>query len=390
MKIVIAPDSFKGSLSALEVCNAIKEGISCVFPDAEIQVIPMADGGEGTVQALIDATGGRIVKTRVHDPLMNEIEATFGILGDGKTGVIEMASASGLPLVPPDKRNPMVTTTYGTGELIRSALDVGCRKLIIGIGGSATVDGGAGMAQALGARLSDEGGRQIPLGGVGLENLTKIDVSEMDERLSETEVIVACDVSNPLTGPKGAAKVFGPQKGATPEMVEKLDSYLSRYADIIRRDIGIDVKDMPGAGAAGGLGAGLVAFLKAELRSGVDIVIEASGLKEKVSSADLVITGEGRIDGQTIFGKTPIGVAKLAKKFGLPVIAICGSIGDGAHAVFENGIDAIVDIIDKPMSLDEAISDAYGLVKDASERTARFLKMCKAYSIITGGMNDGK
>lgn len=387
MKIVIAPDSFKGSLSALEVGNAIKEGIASIFPSAEIQIVPMADGGEGTVQALVDATGGRIVRARVHDPLMNEIEAIFGILGDGKTAVIEMASASGLPLVPTDKRNPMLTTTYGTGELIKSALDMGCRKLIIGIGGSATVDGGAGMAQALGAKLADGEGNQIPFGGAGLEHLVEIDISRMDERLSEVEVIVACDVTNPLTGPKGAAKVFGPQKGATPEMVEKLDSYLNRYADIIKRDLGIDVKDIPGAGAAGGLGAGLVAFLKAELKPGIDIVIEASGLKEKLSSANVVITGEGKIDGQTIFGKTPIGVAKLAKKFGLPVIAICGSIGDDAHLVFDNGIDAITDIIDRPMSLDEAISDAYRLIRTASERTARFLKICE--NVFIGGRNDG-
>ena len=373
MKIVIAPDSFKGSLIALEVANAIKEGIKRVMPEAEIDEVPMADGGEGTVQALVDATGGQIIVEEVCDPLGNQIEADFGILGDGETAVIEMAAASGLPLVPEGKRNPMLTTTYGTGELIHAALERGCGKLIVGIGGSATVDGGAGMAQALGARFLDRNGREIPRSGGGLEHLERIDVSELDYRIAETTTVVACDVDNPLVGPRGGPEVYGPQKGATPEMVRKLDKYLDRYADIIKRDLGVDVKETPGAGAAGGLGAGLMAFLNAQLRSGIDIVIEAAGLEQHLKDADLVITGEGMIDGQTIYGKTPIGIARLAKKFGLPVVAIGGGISDDAYVVYENDIDALMSIVSYPMSLEMAMERAYELLVDAAERTMRLL-----------------
>ena len=373
MKIVIAPDSFKGSLIALEVANAIKAGIKRVMPEAEIDEVPMADGGEGTVQALVDATGGQIIVEEVCDPLGNQIEADFGILGDGETAVIEMAAASGLPLVPEGKRNPMLTTTYGTGELIHAALERGCGKLIVGIGGSATVDGGAGMAQALGARFLDRNGREIPRSGGGLEHLERIDVSELDYRIAETTTVVACDVDNPLVGPRGGPEVYGPQKGATPEMVRKLDKYLDRYADIIKRDLGVDVKETPGAGAAGGLGAGLMAFLNAQLKSGIDIVIEASGLEQHLKDADLVITGEGMIDGQTIYGKTPIGIARLAKKFGLPVVAIGGGISDDAYVVYENDIDALMSIVSYPMSLEMAMERAYELLVDAAERTMRLL-----------------
>ena len=384
MKIVIAPDSFKGSLTALEVAHAIKIGIERVIPEAEVDEIPMADGGEGTVQALVDATGGEIIAQEVCDPLGNRIHANFGILGDGNTAVIEMAAASGLPLVPEDKRNPMLTTTFGTGELIRAALDRGCRKLIVGIGGSATVDGGAGMAQALGARLLDKDGNEVPRGGGGLEYLDRIDVSGLDPRIVMTleqapalQTVVACDVDNPLVGPRGGPEVYGPQKGATPEMVKKLDRYLDRYADIIKRDLGIDVKEEPGAGAAGGLGAGLMAFLNAELRSGIDIVIEASKLEVHLRDADLVITGEGKIDGQTIYGKTPIGVAKAAKKYGIPVIGIGGGISDDASAVYDNGIDALMSIVSYPMSLESAMKQAYDLVANAAERAMRLLMLGK-------------
>jgi len=259
VKIVIAPDSFKGSLTALEAANAIEDGFRRVFPEAEIVKVPMADGGEGTVQSLVDATGGRIVKRIVTGPLGDKVEAQFGILGDGKTAVIEMASASGLPLIPPHKRNPMVTTTYGTGELIKAALDMDCRKFIIGIGGSATNDGGGGMAQALGVKLLDKDGNDIPFGGKGLLKLNRIDISTLDPRIAESEIVVACDVDNPLTGPRGAARVYSPQKGATPEMVEILEKALERFAEVVKRDLGKDVKNIPGAGAAGGLGAGLMA-----------------------------------------------------------------------------------------------------------------------------------
>lgn len=373
MKIIIAPDSFKGSLTALEVAQAISEGIRRVVLDAEIDRVPMADGGEGTVQALVDATGGQIITEKVCDPLGSQIEAEFGILGDGKTAVIEMATASGLPLVPEDKRNPMFTTTYGTGELIRAALDRGCRKLIVGIGGSATVDGGAGMAQALGAKLLDKSGHEVARGGGGLENIDSIDISQLDPRIAEADAVVACDVDNPLVGPRGGPEVYGPQKGATPEMVKELDEYLGKYADIIKRDLNIDVKDAPGAGAAGGLGAGLMAFLDAELKSGVDIVIEASGLEKHLEDADLVITGEGKIDGQTIYGKTPIGVAKAAKKFDLPVVGIGGGIGDDSSVVYENGIDALISIVSYPMSLQTAMEGARKLLADAAERVMRLL-----------------
>jgi glycerate kinase len=375
MKIVIAPDSFKGSLTALEVAHAIKTGIERVIPEAEVDEVPMADGGEGTVQALVDATGGEIITQEVCDPLGNSIHANFGILGDGNTAVIEMAAASGLPLVPEDRRNPMFTTTFGTGELIRAALDRGCKKLIVGIGGSATVDGGAGMAQALGARLLDKDGNEVPRGGGGLEYLDRMDVSRLDARIAETATVVACDVDNPLVGPRGGPEVYGPQKGATPEMVKKLDRYLDRYADIIKRDLSIDVKEEPGAGAAGGLGAGLMAFLNAELRSGIDIVIEASKLEVHLRDADLVITGEGKIDGQTIYGKTPIGVAKTAKKYGIPVIGIGGGISDDASVVYDNGIDALMSIVSYPMSLESAMKQAYDLVMNAAERAMRLLML---------------
>jgi len=373
VRIVIAPDSFKGSLTALEAANAMEEGLKRVFPKAEIVKVPMADGGEGTVQSLVDATGGRIVKKVVTGPLGDKVEAQFGILGDGRTAVIEMASASGLPLVPPDKRNPMVTTTYGTGELIKAALDMGCRRFIIGIGGSATNDGGGGMAQALGVKLLDKDGNDIPFGGGGLLKLDRIDISTLDPRIAESEIVVACDVDNPLTGPRGAARVYSPQKGATPEMVEILDKALERFAEAVKRDLGRDIKDVPGAGAAGGLGAGLMAFLNAKLQLGVDIVIEATGLEEKVKGADLVITGEGGIDSQTVYGKTPIGVAKVAKKFGIPVLAVAGGISDDASVVYEHGIDGLMSIIPRPITLDEAMAQGPKLLSDAAERIARLL-----------------
>jgi len=376
MKIVIAPDSFKGNLTAKQVADAIEIGIKRVIPDAEIVKIPMADGGEGTVQALVDATDGEIITAEVSDPLGNQIKAEFGILGDSqKTAVIEMASASGLPLVPRDKRNPMLTTTYGTGELIRIALDKGCRKLIVGIGGSATVDGGAGMAQALGVKLLDKNSNEIPKGGGGLEHLDHIDVTSLDPRITETTTIVACDVDNPLVGPRGAPEVFGPQKGATPEMVKILDKFLDRYADIIKCDLGIDIKNIPGAGAAGGLGAGLMAFLGAKLRSGIDIVIDASGLEKHLKDTDIVITGEGKIDRQTIYGKTPIGVARTAKKYCIPVIAFAGNIGSDSHVVYDNGIDALMSIISYPMSLDTAMERSKELLADSAERAIRLVNI---------------
>lgn len=371
MKIVIAPDGFKGNLSALQVAQAIDKGIRRVVPDALTTLKPMADGGEGTVQAMVDATGGKVITTEVTDPLGGRVSAHWGLLSDKVTGVIEMASASGLPLVPPEKRNPLLTTTYGTGELILAALESGCRKLIIGIGGSATNDGGAGMAQALGARLLDSTGAELPSGGAALANLEHIDVTNLDPRLADCEVLIASDVSNPLCGAHGASAVYGPQKGATPEMVTRLDAALAHYADVIQRDLGIKVKDALGAGAAGGLGAGLIVFLKAELIPGIDIVIQATNLVEHLKDADLVFTGEGRLDSQTARGKVPTGVAKRAKEFGLPVIAIAGEILDDYHIVYEHGIDAVLSIAPGPISLSQSMAEAEKLITDTAERATR-------------------
>jgi len=375
MKIVIAPDSFKESLSALEVAEAVERGFRMVFPEAEYVKVPMADGGEGTVQSLVDATGGRIVEVEVTGPLGEPVLAFFGLLGDGKTAVIEMAAASGLHLVPRDRRNPLVTTTRGTGELIRAALDAGANHLIIGLGGSATNDGGAGMVQALGGRLLDRDGRDIGLGGGALADLQAIDLSELDPRLKSVRIDVACDVDNPLTGAKGASAIFGPQKGATPDMVAILDRNLAHYADMIRRELGKQVGDIPGAGAAGGLGAGLLAFLPAELKRGVDIVIETVQLAERVKGADLVITGEGRIDGQTVFGKTPIGVAKTAKRFGVPVIGIAGSLGDDSMAVLDHGIDALFTIVPGVVPLEQALEQAERYVTQTARHIASVYRL---------------
>ena len=373
MKIVIAPDSFKGSLTALQVAEAIEVGLRRMFTDAAIEKIPMADGGEGTVQSLVDATGGQILTAQVLDPLGNSINAQYGVLGDGVTAVIEMAAASGLTLVPEDKRDPRVTTTYGTGELIRVALAHGCRKLIIGIGGSATNDGGAGMAQALGAKLLTASGEQIESGGGSLATLNSIDLSELDPGIAETETVVACDVNNPLTGKQGASHVYGPQKGATPEMIRVLDANLVHFDKIVQRDLSKSVGNVPGAGAAGGLGAGLMAFLDASLKSGIEIVTEATQLSKRFAGADLVITGEGQINFQTVFGKTPVGVAKVAKTHNLPVIAIAGSIADNSDGVYDAGIDAMIDIVPEPMSLENAIENATTLIETAAERAGRMV-----------------
>ncbi|WP_070121248.1 glycerate kinase [Bacillus marinisedimentorum] len=358
MKIVIAPDSFKESMTALEAADAIERGWKQVLPDGEFIKVPMADGGEGTVQSLVDATSGSIRTRSVTGPLGSPVDAFYGILGDGKTAVIEMAAASGLHLVSADQRNPLITTTKGTGELILAAVEEGAENIIIGIGGSATNDGGAGMAQALGAKLLDEKDDELQPGGGALEYLERIDISQVDARLQNVSFMIACDVNNPLTGEKGASAVFGPQKGATPEMVQTLDRNLGHYAGIIQRDLGKDIEATPGAGAAGGLGAGLLAFLSAELRPGIEIVIEASGLEAKVSGADLIITGEGKIDSQTIYGKTPIGVAAVAKRSGIPVIALAGFAGPDADVVFDHGIDALFTIVPGPVSLAEAFENA--------------------------------
>jgi glycerate kinase len=371
MKIVIAPDSFKGSLSAKDVSENIKIGIERVYRDVDIQCIPMADGGEGTVQSLVDATKGKIINVLVKGPLLQEVDAFYGILGDGRTAVIEMAAASGLPLVPEDQRNPMITTTYGTGELIKHALDMGCREIIIGIGGSATNDGGVGMATALGVKFLDQEGKDIGHGGGSLSKLHRIDISEMDKRIKDCKIIVACDVDNPLCGPRGATYIFGPQKGAKGDMLEILDNNLEHYAKVIKTNFDIDIKNCPGAGAAGGLGGGLMAFMDAKLQKGIDIVIEAVKLEQYMRGADLVITGEGMMDYQTQYGKTPYGVAKTAKKYNVPVVALVGQIGKNANVLYEMGIDSIFSIVEGVTTLESAIADCARLMQDAAERVMR-------------------
>jgi glycerate kinase len=373
MKIVIAPQGFKGSLTALEVARAIEAGIKRAMPDAETVLVPVADGGDGTLQALVDSSGGRKVTSTVAGPLGSPVQAEWGALGDGVTAVIEMARASGLALIKREERDPLGATTRGTGELIKIALESGHRRFIVGIGGSATNDAGAGMAQALGARLLDRSGKDLPPGGAALANVERLDVSRMDPRLKESKFTVACDVNNPLCGPTGASAIFGPQKGATPEMVHQLDAALARFAEVIRRDLRVDVKDWPGAGAAGGLGAGLMAFVNAELRAGVDIVLEAVGLDRKLEGADLVITGEGQIDRSTAFNKAPVGVARLAKKRGIGVVAIAGSLGEGCQQVHELGIDAVFSLVSGPMSLNDAMAKTRELVMNQAEEIARLI-----------------
>jgi glycerate kinase len=375
VRVVIAPDSFKGSLSALSVAGAMERGVRSVFPDAEIVKVPIADGGEGTVEALVEATGGSLRFRRVRGPLGETVEARWGVLGDGRTAVIEMAAASGLPLVPRERRDPRVASTFGTGELVRAALDAGLRKVVIGIGGSATNDGGAGLARALGVRFLDAEGRDLPEGGAALARLARIDPSGLDPRLAEAEVMVACDVDNPLTGERGASAVYGPQKGATPEMVRELDAALGRYAELARAATGRDVAGIPGAGAAGGLGAGLLFFTPARLRPGVEIVLETTGFDQAIRGADLVLTGEGRTDFQTAMGKAPIGVALAARRHGVPVVCLSGGLGPGANDVLSLGIDALASVAPGPMALEEAMANGSALIEAAAARACRLLKV---------------
>lgn len=376
MNIVIAPDSFKESLTAKEVCDAVQKGFLKVYPEASFTHLPVGDGGEGTVQSVVDATEGKIITQEVTGPLGKKVEAFYGITGDGKTAIIEMAAASGLHLVPRGERNPLVTTTFGTGELILGALNYGVERIVLGLGGSATNDGGAGMAQALGVRLLDSKGEELPFGGKALAKLHSIDATRLDSRLKEVSIEAACDVTNPMTGESGASAVFGPQKGATQEMVSELDACLAHYAKVIQRDLGKSVSDKAGAGAAGGLGAGILAFLDGELRSGIDLVLDVIGFENRINGADLLITGEGRIDSQTIHGKAPVGVAKRAKALhNLPVIAIAGSIGEGYEAVFDHGIDAAFSVVNGVVTLDEALRNGALNVERTAENVAQVLKV---------------
>ena len=379
MKIVLAPDSFKGSMTAMEVCDALREGASRVVPDAEFVVVPMADGGEGTTEALVAATGGELRLVEATGPLPSDrpkVTGKVGLIGNCQTAVIEMACVSGLPLVPETKRNPLHTTTYGTGELISAALEAGARHLIVGIGGSATNDLGTGMAQALGIKFFRADGHEIaePMTGGLLAEVAHIDLSGLHPAVKKSRIEVACDVDNPLLGPRGCTAVYAPQKGATPEIVEKLEKHIGQAIDVIEGTIDRKVRDVPGAGAAGGLGAGLLAFLGAELRSGIDIVLEASRFAEKVRGADLVLTGEGQIDHQTARGKTVSGVAKKSQEAGVPVVAIVGSIGEGVENLYPLGVTSMFTLVRGPeVSLDEAMKKGKPMIADTAERVLRLL-----------------
>jgi len=373
LKIAIAPDSFKGSMSAMAAANCIEAGLKQSLQSISCRKIPMADGGEGTVQAIVDATGGKFVKRTVSDPLGRKIKATFGISGDGKTAIMEMAEASGLALLKPRERNPMKTSTYGTGELIKHALKLGVRKILIGIGGSATNDGGTGMARALGIKFLDAKGKTVPDGGGNLHKITRIDIGGIDPRLKGVEVEVACDVDNPLTGRKGAAQVYGSQKGATPEMIKQLDAGLRNLATVIKNDIGISILKVPGSGAAGGLGGGLMAFLNGQLRPGVDIVIDSVKLAKRIKGCDLVITGEGRMDHQTAFGKTPAGVARIAKEQEIPLIAICGCLGKDPEVVHSIGIDAFFSALEENVAEEDLPKRGPTMLTNCAAQIGRLL-----------------
>jgi len=372
-RIVIAPNAFKGTLTADEAAWCIQRGMQKALPHATFVCVPMADGGDSTAAAIVEATGGHWVRCRVSDPLGRKISAHFGLTGDGRTAVVEMAAASGLVLLKPAERNPLITSTRGTGELIRAALDKEVSRLLVGIGGSATNDGGMGMARALGVKFLDARGRELPEGGGALEKLARIDVAGLDPRLKQVQVEVACDVDNPLFGPRGAAQVYGPQKGATPAMVRKLDAGLKYFSVVIKQDLGMAVAKLPGAGAAGGLGAGLVAFLKGQMRPGGDIVMEAVNLPAKLAGCDLVITGEGRLDRQTIFGKAPAGVAKAAQKLGLPVIGICGSLGADAGKLASLGFIASFSALEELMPETELAKRAPAMLERCAEQIGRLL-----------------
>ncbi len=372
---VLAPDSFKESLTAKEVCIAMERGLKAVFPDATFIHVPMADGGEGTTQSLIDATGGTLHTLIVTGPQGTPVEACFGITGNGRIAVIEMASASGIQHTCRENRSPLSATTYGTGELIRACLDQGVSEIILGIGGSATNDGGAGMASALGVRFYDDQDTPLSEGGGALCGLQRIDISGLDPRLAAVNIQVACDVTNPLCGECGASAVFGPQKGATPEMVTRLDESLGHYASIISQQLGKNVADVPGSGAAGGLGAGLLAFTGCTLRPGIDIVLQYSQLDQKLIDADYCFTGEGRIDHQTAFGKTPFGVAKAAKAAGIPVIVIAGSIGEGTETLYQQGIGAIFSIVPQADNLTRLLREGAENITHTCENIGRLIKL---------------
>jgi glycerate 2-kinase len=374
MKFVVAPDSFKESMTAKQAALAMERGIRTIFPNSECVIVPMADGGEGTVEALVDGSNGTLINIEVTGPAGNKVLAEYGLIDNGKTAVIEMASASGLQLLQPHERNPLYTTTYGTGELIKDALNRGVNSLLIGIGGSATNDGGVGMLQALGVSFKDKNQNELSFGGGALSELESIDMTNLDRRLSSINIEVACDVTNPLVGERGASYIFGPQKGATPEMVKMLDQNLANLASKIHKYIGVDIAEKEGAGAAGGLGAGLMAFLNAQLKRGIELIIKYTELERKILGADFVFTGEGSIDGQTVFGKTPFGVAKIAQKHQIPVIAFAGKVGNGAEVLYEHGFTAIMGILQSVTTLDKALLTGEKNLAITVENICRIIK----------------
>ncbi len=371
MKIIIAPQGFKGGISGLEAARAIARGVLAAVPDAETVLLPVADGGDGTLHALVDATGGEILTSTVTGPINQQVEAQWGVMGDGRTAVIEMARASGLAMVPPHRRNPKVTTTLGTGQILKEALERGFDRVIVGMGGSATNDGGAGMATALGVRFLDSAGNVLPPGGAALVRLDRIDVSGLLTSIAGVEIIAATDVTNPLCGPTGASEIFGPQKGASKRVVTELDTALRNFAQVVQMDVGKDVLDIPGAGAAGGLGAGLVAFAGAEIQSGIDMVCQVLDFDHHLEGADLVITGEGRADRSTVFDKAPVGVARHAQVHGVPTVLLAGSLGEGHEELYNHGVASVLCISDGTMTFQQALSRTGAMLEGTAERALR-------------------
>lgn len=373
LKILIAPDSFKESMSASRVAEFLKAGIEAALPGVSAITSPVTDGGEGFLDAMVNGTEGYVKPVKAHDALMRSLTAEIGFSSDGNTAFIEMARASGLELIRTEERNPLITTTFGTGEMMLSAIRAGCKRIIMGIGGSATNDGGAGMAQALGVRLLDDSDNELPPGGGSLSRLHSIDISGIFPVIPE--ILVACDVTNPLTGNSGASAVYGPQKGATSDLVATLDWCLAHYASVVRDKLGKEVENFPGAGAAGGLGAGLMAFCNANLTSGFRLFADITGLEEKIAAADIIITGEGKMDSQTLQGKAPFGVAQLAVKHGKPVIGVAGTLGKDSEKLYNHGFSLLLSIINKPMSLEEALKNAPELVRDTGLRIGKILNI---------------
>lgn len=377
MNIVIAPDSFKECLSATEVAFHMAKGVKRVFPQAQVQAIPLSDGGEGLLDAIMLSINGRMVTVEVLDPLLRKIKAQYGLIDKAQTAVIEMAKASGLELLSEKEKNPLITSTFGTGQLIKHALDQGCKKMIIGIGGSATNDGGVGMVSALGAKFLDKEGQILKAGGGSLNELYAIDLTDFDTRLNACEVVVACDVSNPLTGEHGASLIYGFQKGGDNETVTLLDRNLAHYANVLRATFDRDVEWLPGAGAAGGTGAALMAFMNATLKTGIELVLETLQVEEYIKEANLVITGEGKTDAQTLNGKTITGIAKMAKKHGVPVIVITGKIGEDIEGLYDLGITAVYSIINQPMALEVALREAPSLIEQCVRNIMHTIKHFK-------------